>query len=165
VTIRGKGLGGRNQEFALAAAIHIAGLRDVAILSAGTDGTDGPTDASGAIADGTTIARAEAVGLNAAAFLANNDSYHFFEAIGDLIKTGPTGTNVADIQLIFVACSLLVLHLQRRIRRLRWLGRRWRSRGVGRRICLFRARLANRDGSPSGLQPQLRPGAGVPRDG
>jgi glycerate 2-kinase len=102
VTIRGKGLGGRNQEFALAAAIDIAGLRDVAILSAGTDGTDGPTDATGAIADGGTLARAETLGLHASAFLMNNDSYHFFEATGDLIKTGPTGTNVADIQLILV---------------------------------------------------------------
>ena len=102
VTIRGQGLGGRNQEFALAAAIDIAGLRDTVILSAGTDGTDGPTDAAGAIADGTTLARAQALGLDAAAFLANNDSYHFFEATGDLIKTGPTGTNVADIQLILV---------------------------------------------------------------
>ena len=72
------------------------------ILSGGTDGTDGPTDAAGAIADGTTIARAEALGLDAATFLANNDSYHFFEATSDLIKTGPTGTNVADIQLILV---------------------------------------------------------------
>jgi hydroxypyruvate reductase len=102
VTIRGKGLGGRNQEFALAAAIDIAGLRDVAILSAGTDGTDGPTDATGAVADGETLARAETLGLNASAFLMNNDSYHFFEATGNLIKTGPTGTNVADIQLILV---------------------------------------------------------------
>jgi glycerate 2-kinase len=102
VTIRGTGLGGRNQEFALAAALEIADLREVVILSAGTDGTDGPTDAAGAIADGTTIERAQALGLGAAAFLANNDSYHFFEATGDLIKTGPTGTNVADIQLILV---------------------------------------------------------------
>jgi glycerate 2-kinase len=102
VTVRGKGLGGRNQEFALAAAIGIAGLRDAVILSGGTDGTDGPTDAAGAIADGTTITRAEALSLNAAAFLANNDSYHFFEATGDLIKTGPTGTNVADLQVILV---------------------------------------------------------------
>jgi len=98
VTVRGNGLGGRNQEFALAAAIEIAGLPNTVILSAGTDGTDGPTDAAGAIADGSTIAR----GPNAAAFLANNDSYHYFEALGDLIKTGPTGTNVADIQLILV---------------------------------------------------------------
>jgi glycerate 2-kinase len=102
VTIRGQGLGGRNQEFALAAAIDIAGLRDVVILSAGTDGTDGPTDAAGAVANGTTIARAQALGLDAAAFLRNNDSYHFFEATGNLIKTGPTGTNVADIQLVLV---------------------------------------------------------------
>jgi len=99
VTIRGTGLGGRNQEFALAAALDIAGMKDVVILSAGTDGTDGPTDAAGAIADGTTIAR----GLDAAAFLANNDSYHFFENLGDLIKTGPTGTNVADVRIILVA--------------------------------------------------------------
>jgi glycerate 2-kinase len=102
VTIRGKGLGGRNQEFALAAALDIAGLRDVVILSAGTDGTDGPTDAAGALADGTTRARGETLGLDAAAFLANNDSYHLFEATGDLIKTGPTGTNVADVQLVLV---------------------------------------------------------------
>jgi glycerate 2-kinase len=100
VRVRGKGLGGRNQEFALAAALDIDGLRDVVILSAGTDGTDGPTDAAGAICDGTTLGRAQTLGLNAAAFLANNDSYHFFEATGDLIKTGPTGTNVADIQVI-----------------------------------------------------------------
>jgi len=102
VTVRGKGLGGRNQEFALAAALDIAGLDDVVILSAGTDGTDGPTDAAGAIADGATLIRAQALGLNAPAFLASNDSYRFFEATGDLIKTGPTGTNVADIQLVLV---------------------------------------------------------------
>jgi hydroxypyruvate reductase len=102
VTVRGKGLGGRNQEFALAAALDIAGWRDVVILSGGTDGTDGPTDAAGAICDGTTLARAESLGLNTASFLANNDSYHFFEALGDLIRTGPTGTNVADIQIVLV---------------------------------------------------------------
>jgi glycerate 2-kinase len=99
VTIRGTGQGGRNQEFALAAALDIAGLKDVVILSAGTDGTDGPTDAAGAIADGSTIARA---GIDAAACLANNDSYHFFEHLGDLIKTGPTGTNVADIRILLL---------------------------------------------------------------
>ncbi len=103
VTIRGTGLGGRNQEFALAAALDIAGLDNVVILSAGTDGTDGPTDAAGAIADGSTIARARAAGLNAAAHLANDDSYRFFDSLGDLIKTGPTGTNVADIQVVL--CS------------------------------------------------------------
>jgi glycerate 2-kinase len=102
VTIRGKGLGGRNQEFALAAALDIAGLKNVVILSAGTDGTDGPTDAAGAIADGTTISRARAAGLDAAKSLANNDSYHFFVLLGDLIKTGPTGTNVADIRILLV---------------------------------------------------------------
>ncbi len=100
VTIRGDGLGGRNQEFALAAAMQIAGLEDVVILSAGTDGSDGPTDAAGAIADGTTIARAQSAGIQPVQFLAGNDSYHFFERLKDLIKTGPTGTNVADIQLI-----------------------------------------------------------------
>jgi hydroxypyruvate reductase len=99
VTIRGHGQGGRNQEFALAAALDIAGLKDVVILSAGTDGTDGPTDAAGAIADGGTIARAA---LDAAAYLANNDSYHFFEHLGDLIKTGPTGTNVADVRVLLL---------------------------------------------------------------
>jgi glycerate 2-kinase len=103
VTIRGKGLGGRNQEFALAAAIDIAGLgNNMLILSGGTDGTDGPTDATGAVADGTTLARGQALGLDADAYLRNNDSYRFFEATGDLIKTGPTGTNVADIHLILV---------------------------------------------------------------
>ena len=102
VTIRGQGLGGRNQEFALAAAIEIAGLRDTVILSAGTDGTDGPTDAAGAIADGTTLDRAASSRPGRGRVPSNNDSYHFFEATGDLIKTGPTGTNVADIQLILV---------------------------------------------------------------
>ena len=97
VTVRGQGLGGRNQEFALAAAIDIAGLKNVLIFSAGTDGTDGPTDAAGAFASGKT-------GLHpsARAALANNDSYHFFEQAGGLVKTGPTGTNVMDIQMILV---------------------------------------------------------------
>jgi hydroxypyruvate reductase len=102
VTIRGSGLGGRNQEFALAAAIDIAGLEGVTIFSAGTDGTDGPTDAAGAIADGSTVERASALGLDAAAYLANNDSYRYFEALGDLVKTGPTGTNVADVRLVLI---------------------------------------------------------------
>jgi glycerate 2-kinase len=102
VTVRGRGRGGRNQEFALAAALAIVGLRDTVILSAGTDGSDGPTVAAGAIADGTTVARAEAFGHSAAADLANNDSFSFFDVLGDLVKTGPTGTNVADIQLILV---------------------------------------------------------------
>ena len=103
VTIRGNGKGGRNQEFALAAAIDIDGLERVAILSAGTDGSDGPTDAAGAIATGDMLARARKKGLDAAAFLANNDSYRFFEAVGGLIKTGPTKTNVMDVRLILVS--------------------------------------------------------------
>jgi hydroxypyruvate reductase len=98
VTIHGTGVGGRNQEFTLAAALDIAGLENVLVLSAGTDGADGPTDAAGAMADGATVAR----GHDAIGMLANNDSYHFFDPLGDLIKTGPTGTNVADIQIILV---------------------------------------------------------------
>jgi len=100
VTVCGGGLGGRNQEFVLAAAIDIAGLDGVTVFSVGTDGTDGPTDAAGAIADGKTVARARKLGLNPVEYLANNDSYHFFEALGDLVKTGPTGTNVADVRLV-----------------------------------------------------------------
>jgi hydroxypyruvate reductase len=99
VTLRGKGMGGRNQEFALAAAVGSAGLKDVLIFSAGTDGTDGPTDAAGAQSDGETLRR----GPEALRRLANNDSYHFFEPLKDLIITGPTGTNVMDIHLILVA--------------------------------------------------------------
>ena len=103
VTIHGRGLGGRNQEFALAAAIDIAGLRDVVVLSAGTDGTDGPTDAAGAIADGATVERAEKMGMSAELFLRENDSYHFFRSLGDLIITGPTYTNVMDLRLVLAA--------------------------------------------------------------
>jgi hydroxypyruvate reductase len=102
VTLRGSGTGGRNQEFALAAAMDIAGLEGVVILSGGTDGTDGPTDAAGAIADGETCARAAAQGLNARASLSANDSYPFFQALGDLLLTGPTNTNVMDVRLVLV---------------------------------------------------------------
>jgi glycerate 2-kinase len=102
VTIRGSGVGGRNQEFVLAAAIALEGSGPVTILSAGTDGTDGPTDAAGAIADSTTVPRARVLGLDAAQFLANNDSYHFFDQIKGLIKTGPTGTNVMDVRVVLV---------------------------------------------------------------
>jgi len=98
VTIRGAGLGGRNQEFVLAGAIDIAGMPDAVVFSAGTDGTDGPTDAAGAVADGSTLSRKP----DARAFLENNDSYHYFEALGDLIKTGPTHTNVIDIHLMLL---------------------------------------------------------------
>jgi glycerate 2-kinase len=99
VTLRGSGQGGRNQEFALAAAIDIAGLENVLVLSAGTDGSDGPTDAAGAIADGETVARSE---RSAAEALRNNDAHPFFEQLNDLIITGPTGTNVMDIHLVLV---------------------------------------------------------------
>lgn len=102
VTLKGSGKGGRNQEFALAAAIDIAGLPDTLVLSGGTDGTDGPTDAAGAIADGSTIARAAKLELSAPAYLAANDSYHFFEKLGDLLITGPTNTNVMDLRLILI---------------------------------------------------------------
>jgi len=102
VTLKGNGLGGRNQEFVLAAAIEIEGLDRVTVLSAGTDGTDGPTDAAGAVADGSTIARARAARLDAQAFLGQNDSYRFFDALGDLIRTGPTRTNVNDVRLVLI---------------------------------------------------------------
>lgn len=102
VTLQGPGKGGRNQEFTLAAALAIAGLEHVVVLSGGTDGTDGPTSAAGALADGRTVARACAMGLVPAAFLQQNDSYHFFQALDDLLLTGPTGTNVMDIHLLLV---------------------------------------------------------------
>ncbi len=102
VTLRGSGRGGRNQEFALAAAIAARGLEGVAILAGGTDGTDGPTDAAGAFADGATCDRAAELGLNSADFLARNDSYHFFQPLSDLLVTGPTGTNVMDLYLLLI---------------------------------------------------------------
>jgi len=102
VTVRGDGVGGRNQEFALAAAIALAGTDGISVLAAGTDGTDGPTEAAGAFADGETVARAAALGLDARACLERNDSYHFFEALGDLFVTGPTGTNVMDVYIFLV---------------------------------------------------------------
>jgi hydroxypyruvate reductase len=86
----------------LAAAIDLAGSKEMVVLSGGADGTDGPTDAAGAIADGATIERAARLGLDARRYLAENDSYHFFDALGDLLKTGPTGTNVMDLRLVLV---------------------------------------------------------------
>jgi glycerate 2-kinase len=103
VTVRGDGLGGRNQEFALAAAIQIDGLDGAVVLSAGTDGTDGPTDAAGGIVDGSTIQRGRSKGFDATAFLTRNDSYHFLKATDDLLITGPTFTNVMDLQVMLVA--------------------------------------------------------------
>ena len=102
VTIKGKGLGGRNQEFALAGALEISGLEKVVILSGGTDGTDGPTDAAGALADHTTLHRAKSMGMNPKAHLENNDAYPFFQKLGDLLITGPTHTNVMDVRIILV---------------------------------------------------------------
>jgi glycerate 2-kinase len=106
VTLRGNGRGGPNQEYALALAIHLAGARGVAALAADTDGTDGgrgqPDDPAGAFADGTTVARAEALGLVPAAFLTDNDSTGFFNGIGDLFTPGPTFTNVTDFRAIVV---------------------------------------------------------------
>jgi len=102
VTLTGTGKGGRNQEMTLAAAIAMEGIDNITFASIGTDGTDGPTDAAGAIADGSTIDRGKINGLDANNYLANNDSYNYFKTTGDLIKTGPTGTNVMDIQVLIV---------------------------------------------------------------
>jgi hydroxypyruvate reductase len=102
VTLKGRGKGGRNQEFALAAALQIAGWEEIVVLSAGTDGTDGPTDAAGALADGRTYKRAKAMGLDPWASLKENNSYPFFEKLGDLLITGPTGTNVMDLHIMLV---------------------------------------------------------------
>ena len=102
VTVRGSGKGGRNQELALASALAIAGWPDVTIATLATDGTDGPTDAAGAIATGETVRRAQAMGLSATDFLRRNDAYTFFDCLGDLIRTGPTNTNVNDLTFILV---------------------------------------------------------------
>lgn len=103
VTIKGKGLGGRNQEFCLAAALDLTGLDPrVVVLSGGTDGNDGPTDAAGAVVDPHTVARGKALGLDAGAFLDDNNAYHYFEKTGELLITGPTNTNVMDVRLLLV---------------------------------------------------------------
>ncbi|MEE8278609.1 MAG: glycerate kinase [Thermoanaerobaculia bacterium] len=102
VTVRGRGRGGRNQEVALGAAWILDGSEKVLVASIGTDGIDGPTDAAGAIATGGTLARARERDLDAEAALAENDAYPFFHALEDLIVTGPTGTNVMDVQLVLV---------------------------------------------------------------
>lgn len=103
VTIKGDGLGGRNMEFVLAASREIDGIEGIVILSGGTDGTDGPTDSAGAVADGMTVERAMKRGCSAEEYLDRNDSYNFFKAIGDLLMTGPTMTNVMDLRIILVA--------------------------------------------------------------
>lgn len=102
VTVRGDGMGGRNQEMALSAAIRLNGIHSALFLSAGTDGTDGPTDAAGAFADGSTVERARRLGMNPYEYLDTNDSYNLFKRIGDLFITGPTKTNVMDIQILLV---------------------------------------------------------------
>ena len=104
VTVRNRGgRGGRNQEMALSVALDIDGLPDCVFLSAGTDGIDGPTDAAGAFADGNSIARARALGLRFhSSYLRDNDSHTFFRKLGDLFITGPTGTNVMDVQIMLV---------------------------------------------------------------
>lgn len=101
VTIRGPGTGGRNQELALAAAMALAGNDSVVVASLGTDGVDGPTPYAGAIADGATVARGRRAGLDAGAALADNDSSTFLEETGDLLVTGPTGTNVGDVVVVY----------------------------------------------------------------
>ncbi len=106
VTIRGQGRGGPNQEYALTLAIALAGTTGIAALAADTDGTDGgagaAADPAGAVVDGTTAARARELGLDAAAFLADNDSTGFFERLGDLLRPGPTFTNVNDFRAIVI---------------------------------------------------------------
>jgi glycerate 2-kinase len=102
VTVKGGGLGGRNMELALAFALELKGTSGITLLSAGTDGTDGPTDAAGAIVDGETMTKAAAKGLDPEDYLNRNDSYSFFKAVGGLLMTGPTGTNVMDIQIILI---------------------------------------------------------------
>jgi glycerate 2-kinase len=102
VEVVGSGLGGRNQEVALAAAIALEGEEGVVVASLGTDGVDGPTDAAGGWADGTTATRGRAAGLDPAEALAANDAYTFLDAAGGLLRTGPTGTNVADLMVVLV---------------------------------------------------------------
>jgi glycerate 2-kinase len=102
VTIKGSGKGGRNQEFALAAATDLGTKGQIVVLSGGTDGTDGPTDAAGAISDTATLLRANAEKMDPNVFLKNNDSYNFFLKLNDLLITGPTHTNVMDLRIILV---------------------------------------------------------------
>ena len=102
VHLRGKGLGGRNQELALSAAVGIAGLSNVAVFSVGSDGTDGPTDAAGGFVTGETASRLAACGMDIHALLADNDSYHALSAVDGLLITGPTGTNVNDVAVVLI---------------------------------------------------------------
>jgi len=100
VVVTGTGLGGRNQEIPLGAALRLRHIDGIAVASLSTDGVDGPSDAAGAIVDGKTLAKAQKIELSPEKYLENNDSYHFFSRLNDLIFTGPTGTNVNDISVI-----------------------------------------------------------------
>lgn len=100
VHLKGKGMGGRNQELALAAAAGIRGLADTVVISVGSDGTDGPTDAAGGLVDGETVPAISGLGLDLEKILADNDSYHGLDACGCLVRTGPTGTNVNDLTIL-----------------------------------------------------------------
>lgn len=102
VTVTGEGIGGRNQELALGAALKLSGVDGVHFFTLATDGEDGPTDAAGAYVDGQTIQRAQQLGLDPLEYLQNNDAYNFFRQTGELIITGPTGTNVNDLVFIFL---------------------------------------------------------------
>ena len=102
VKIRGSGTGGRNQELALRVALRIAGMRKASFLSGGTDGTDGPTEAAGAVVDGETVSRAKKMKVPLIEHLNNNDSFTFFHKVGGHLYTGPTGTNVMDLYLALV---------------------------------------------------------------
>jgi glycerate-2-kinase len=101
--VTGKGKGGRNQELALSFALAIEGKQGITLLSAGTDGIDGPTDAAGGVVDGSTAVRARGAGLDPGRALADNDAYPLLEACGGLLKTGPTGTNVMDLQIALLS--------------------------------------------------------------
>ncbi len=101
VTIMGNGKGGRNQELALGAVADLAGIEKVALVALATDGGDGATDAAGAVVTGETLKRAREAGLHPDEFLACNNSYNFFEPLGDLLKPGPTRTNVNDLVIVF----------------------------------------------------------------
>ncbi|MBO7709685.1 MAG: glycerate kinase, partial [Lachnospiraceae bacterium] len=103
VHLTGKGLGGRNQELALAAAPAVAGLKGAAVFSVGSDGTDGPTDAAGGYVDEDTQNALAAAGLSVSAILADNDAYHALKAVDGLVMTGPTGTNVNDVAVALLA--------------------------------------------------------------
>ena len=102
VQLTGSGLGGRNQELALAAAPEIAGMKDTVVFSLGSDGTDGPTDAAGGIVDGDTMQRLSDAGLSVHQVLADNDAYHALKAVDGLLVTGPTGTNVNDVSVVLI---------------------------------------------------------------